>query len=165
MPMTRNDGPCDHGVLSNPSGERNLLGDLESKEIHATVPPDSVIFLGLPEMSSEKMPPGMPGPVRAPRFFYLKYTPVKRMAPPFPEKTSGSPDNVSMQNQGRPGRAGEMDASNSREPLALPGDPDQPDPIEQTVRHLNGKTLVVSSPAGFSKALATMDLQRTDTRR
>jgi hypothetical protein len=32
----------------------------------------------------------------------------------------------------------------------------QPDDIEESVRHLNGKAIVVSSPAGFSNAIATI---------
>ena len=43
-----------------------------------------------------------------------------------------------------------------RSPLTLPGAADQPDLVEQSIRHLNGKIFVISSPANFSKALATM---------
>jgi hypothetical protein len=32
----------------------------------------------------------------------------------------------------------------------------QPDLVEQSVRHLNGKIFVISSPADFSKALTTI---------
>jgi hypothetical protein len=151
----------DHRVLSNPSGEWDLLSNLESEEIRATPLPDTVIFLGLPETISENMAPGMPVPVRARRFFYLKYAPVKQMASPFPrDNPSQSGPNVSLQDPRSLGRTGEnIDASYSRETLALSGDPDQPDPIEQAVRHLKGKTIAISSPAGFSKALATMDLR------
>jgi hypothetical protein len=140
----------DHRVLSNPSGEWDLLRDLESKEIHAVVPSDAVIFLGLPETSSEKKPPGMPEPVRATRFFYLKYAPVKQMASPFRENPSPMDVTDPGRDPERGGRAGLNIAP------ALPRDADGPDPIEQTVRQLNGKTIVVSSPAGFSKALATI---------
>jgi len=41
-------------------------------------------------------------------------------------------------------------------PLTLPGAADQPDLVEQSVRRLNGKTFFISSPANFSKALATI---------
>ncbi len=46
----------DSRVLLNPAGGWNLLSDLENKEIHAAVPSDTVVFLGLPDVDREKMP-------------------------------------------------------------------------------------------------------------
>lgn len=40
--------------------------------------------------------------------------------------------------------------------LTPPGAADQPDLVEQSVRHLNGKIFYISSPADFSKALTSM---------
>ncbi len=42
-------------------------------------------------------------------------------------------------------------------PLTPPGAMDQPDLVEQSVRHLNGKIFVISSPANLSKALAAIE--------
>jgi len=87
------------------------------------------------------MPPGMPGPEPAPRFFYLKYGPTP--APPRSGEFFEGHGMGGGRNAGGPA-------------LSPPGATDQPDQVEQSVRHLNGKIFVVSTPADFSKALATI---------
>jgi hypothetical protein len=129
----------DYQVLQNPSGGWDLLRDLEKKEIQAR--PDTAIFLGVQQARFDKIPPGMPGPQSAPRFFYLK-TPGPAV-----------PQNVVVNS----GRMGSGRGGGGLTPaLALPGAADQPDQIEQSVRRLNGKIFVISSPADFSKALTTV---------
>jgi hypothetical protein len=132
----------DYQVLQNPSGGTDLLRDLENKEIHAPSPSDTVVFLGVSQARFDKMPPGMPGPQSPTRFFYLKC--------PAP---LALPNNIEV--NGRGGR-GVYQSRGVTAPLELPGAADQPDLIDQSVRHLNGKTFVVSSPADFSKALAAI---------
>ena len=131
----------DYQALQNPSGGWDLLRDLEYKEIHAPSPADTVIFLGVSQLRFEKMPAGMPGPEPATRFFYLKYP------PPF-----AIPQNVVVDG-GRAGGGRSMGIPR----LAPPGAADQPDLVEQSVRHLNGKIFVISTPADFSKALTTIE--------
>jgi len=141
----------DYQVLQNPSGGWDLLRNLENKEINAPSPADTVIFLGVPEGRFDKMPPGMPGPQAGPRFFYLKYGPTRaipRYGPLGPGELGRGPTDAKRSIGGATG------------PWSLappgPGAADQPDPVEQSVRHLNGKILVISSPADFSKALAAI---------
>lgn len=134
----------DYQVLQKPSGGWDLLRDLENKEIHAPEPADTVIFLGVQQLRFDKMPPGMPGPESAPRFFYLK-TPG---APAIPQ-------NVVI-NGGRDGSIRGMDTGRGGLLLAPPVAMNQPDLVEQSVRHLNGKILFISSPADFGKALTTI---------
>ena len=134
----------DYQVLQNPSGGWDLLRDLENKEINAMVPSDTVIFLGVQQARFDKMPPGMPGPQATPRFFYLKY--------PAP---AVFPRNIVV-NGGRGGGRAMGPDREGTSPLTLPGAADQPDLVEQSVRRLNGKTFFISSPANFSKALATI---------
>jgi hypothetical protein len=141
----------DYHPFQTPAGGWDLLRDLENKEINAPSPADSVIFLGVPGGNFGKMPPGMPGPKTAPRFFYLKY---------------GSTRAVPVSGLLGPGgnRTGPVDAAgmprDATGPWSLappgPSAADRPDLIEQSVRHLKGKIFVISSPANFSKALATI---------
>jgi hypothetical protein len=142
----------DYQVLQNPAGGWDLLRDLENKEINAPSPADTVIFLGVPEGRFDKMPPGMPGPKTAPRFLYLKYGPtqaIPRYGPLGAAESGRGPTDAGYRKMG--GATGPRS-------LAPPGASaaDQPDLVEQSVKHLNGKIFVVSSPADFSKALATI---------
>ena len=137
----------DYQVLQNPTGGWDLLRDLENKEIHAEAPADAVIFLGVPQAHFDKMPAGMPGPERGLRFFYLRYASAPSMS------RIGS---VPTRGGGVRSVARGMDMGDDGAPLTPPGAMDQPDPLEQSVRHLNGKVFRISSPADFSKALATI---------
>jgi len=133
----------DYQVLQNPSGKWDFLRVLEDKESHAPSPADTVIFLGVPEARFDKLPPGMPGLQSGTRFFYLQYGFVPSM-----------PRNIVINGMGRGTGRGMGGISPDTMPLAPPGAMVQPDLIEQSVRRLNGKTFVISSPADFSKALA-----------
>jgi hypothetical protein len=135
----------DYHALQTPAGGWALLRDLENKEINAPSPADTVIFLGVRGRRFDKMPPGMPAPKTAPRFFYLKY-----------ESTRAVP-------RYGPLGPGDWDASERRSSAKMSATgpwsltpPDQPDFVEQSVRHLKGKIFIISSPANFSKALATI---------
>jgi hypothetical protein len=134
----------DYQALQNPSGGWDLLRDLENKEMHATAPSETVIFLGVPQARFDKMPPGMPGPEPAPRFFYLKYGPTPTMA-------------QALQSMDVGGRGLDGGRSMGVPRLNPPGAADQPDLIEQSVRRLNGKIFTISTPADFSKALTTIE--------
>jgi hypothetical protein len=138
----------DYHVLLKPDGGWDLLRDIENKEIHATVPSDEVIFLGLPQSSAEAPPPGMPAPGRAPRFYYLKYRAAKVPASPTQGPASGR--------GGGAGGGGGRGGGRSVLP-GLPSKTDQPDPIEESVRSLKGKTITISSPAAFNKAIENIE--------
>jgi hypothetical protein len=142
----------DYQVLQNPDGGWDLLRDLENKEIHAPLPSDTVIFLGIQQARVDKIPPGMPGPESTPRFFYLKTPAPAQM--PRNLVSAGS----SWSDPGAPNTALNRDV-NIRGPITrtLPDKADPPDLIDQSVRHLNGKNFVVYSPADFSKAFATIE--------
>jgi len=141
----------DSHVLLNPAGGWNLLSDLEDKEIHAAIPSDTVVFLGLPEASGEKMPPGMPegGAEHSPRFVYLRYgknvpiatgtglNPRGRGAAQGPSATRGRGGGGSL----APDLSSEMVES---------------DPIEQSVRRMKGKTITISTPAALGKAIESI---------
>ncbi|HEY4085023.1 MAG TPA: hypothetical protein VGM43_03755 [Bryobacteraceae bacterium] len=137
----------DYHASQDPAGEWHLLRDLENKEIDAPSPPDTVIYLGVPEGRFDNMPPGMPGPKTLPRFFYLKYG----HPPPFPGSSRYAPSVLAR-------GAEERDAGRSMRDAVTPLPPrtDQPDFIEQSVQHLKGKIFLISSPANFSKALAAI---------
>jgi hypothetical protein len=125
-------------VLQNPSGGWDLLRDLENGETHTTTPADTVVFLGVPNGRFDKMPSGMPGPDGSLRFFYLKYT-----RPVTLPQARGDLD---------PRQMAHMGLGN----VAIPGATEQPDRIEQAVGHIGGKTIPISSPASFGKAIAAI---------
>lgn len=128
-------------VLQNPDGEWDLLRSLEDKEIHSPSQADTVIFLGVPQGRFDKLAPGMLGPQAAPRVFYLKYRPMR---PPKPESARESHD-ISG-----PGEVATL------QPIPPPNPADLQDLIDQSVGHLKGKTLVISLPSDFNKAIATI---------
>jgi len=145
----------DYHALQDPAGGWDLLRDLENNEINAPSPADTLVFLGVPQSRFDKMPPGMPGPQAGPRIFYLKYGPTRAI----PRSLLGSPEGLrhGPTEYGR-GRGATTTGATGPWSLAPPGPSasDQPDLVEQDVHHLNGKIFVVSSPADFSKALATV---------
>jgi hypothetical protein len=138
----------DSQVLQRPSGDWDLIRDIESKEIQAAMPPDTVVFMGFPAASRDEMPAGMPQPEpgRVSRFFYLVYRPVVGDLPGLtwgqvPGELGYHPD---------PG-AGSRGGTRSP-PVTLNTEP--PDPIEVAVRRMRGKTIVISSAATLSKAIS-----------
>ena len=148
----------DYHSLQDPAGEWHLLRDLENKEINAPSPADTVIFLGVPEGRFDNVPPGMPGPKTALRFFYLKYG----NPPPIFGSTTFAGNRIIPPAQGGavlvPGAAEDREASRWTQNSVRPTAPraDKPDCVEQSVRHLKGKIFLISSPANFSKALAAI---------
>jgi hypothetical protein len=130
----------DYHAVQDVGGGWNLLRDMENKEINAPSPPDTVIFLGVPDGRFDKMPPGMPGPKAAVRFFYLKYGPALKLhfpvAPDNPHRPESHPSTV--------------------RPLPPDSFGDKPDLIEQSVQHLKGKSFLILSPVDFSKAVAAI---------
>ena len=136
----------DYRVLGNKTAAWDLLASLVTREIQAAPPSDEVVFLGLPEGTTEKLPVDFPsaGKQRIPRFFYLQY------------------------NTGRPAGfgGGGWDATVPRNPGgALRGDgrvgpapaTELPDGIDQSVRRLKGKTIAVRSPREFDQAIEEME--------
>jgi hypothetical protein len=137
----------DYHSLQDAAGEWHLLRDLENKEIDAPSPADAVIFLGVPDGRFDRMPPGMPGPKTAVRFFYLKYG----NPPPFPGSTRFGPGARATGAEIRDPRLWTLDAITPKGARA-----DIPDFIERSVQRLKGKIFLISSPANFSKALAAI---------
>lgn len=131
----------DYHSLQDPAGGWHLLRDLENEEMNAPSPADTVVFLGAPPGNFDEMPPGMPGPKTGLRFFYLKYGPAPKL-----------PMHVTPDNPHNP----ESHAPVINAPLPPPSPGDKPDLIEQSVRHLKGKVLLILSPADFGKALAVI---------
>ncbi|HEY4085322.1 MAG TPA: hypothetical protein VGM43_05260 [Bryobacteraceae bacterium] len=141
----------DANVLQNPPGGWELIRKLESAEIRATPAPDMVLFLGLPAGSAEKMPDDMPQPASAqtPRFMYLSY----RLDP----QTSAQALRV-----GRGG--GPSLPRGGREAMGeiiLRGNPRSgypaPDPVEQAVHRMGGRTITISSADALSKAISEVE--------
>jgi len=135
----------DYHSLQDPAGGWHLLRDLENQEINAPSPADTVIFLGVPPGRFDVMPPGMPGPKTALRFFYLKYGP-----PPTIPKSG--PLGPGVWDASQPASSAKLSAMG---PWRL-APSDQPDLIEQSVQRLKGKSFLILSPADFSKALAVI---------
>jgi hypothetical protein len=134
----------DYHVLQKPSGAWDLLSDLIGKEIRDPVKSEAVIFLGLPQFSALKMPAEMPGPGagQKPRFFYL--------VPGVPQAGPGAGVSGGAW-VGGGGRNQRMDSMSNGRDLSLGGTP--PDPIDQSVRRMKGRTMVVNSLSGFNKAV------------
>jgi hypothetical protein len=145
----------DANVLQNPLGGWELIRSLENREIQATPRADTVIFLGLPAKSSQKLPDEMPksGSAHASRFFYLSYGPQ-----------DGRDAQLARSGMG-PILIGGRGGGGARGPGGfIPrGSPEsgyeQPDPIEQAVRRMGGKTIIISSPDTLSKAISEVKKQ------
>jgi hypothetical protein len=138
-------------VLQNPSGGWDLLENLESREAHASPPPDTIVFLGLPAISKETIPLSMtrPRPANVPRFVYLRYRPAGTSGnqPPIAEGARGG----EFGGGGGRGGGGYLPPGVTPEPA---------DPIEEAVQRVKGKTIVISSPDELSKAIADVHRRR-----
>jgi hypothetical protein len=136
----------DYRVLQKPAGSWDLLADLVNREIHAAVPSDAVVFLGLRSAFSVKMPPGFPGPTGAPspRFFYLQYHPN------WPSKSATEP-----LPQADDMRRASKQAPRGPDSVVIPGE--LPDSIDQTVRRMKGKIFAIYTPAEFAKAIEEIE--------
>ncbi len=146
----------DKGVLQNANGGWELIGKLESAEVHAAPPPDMVVFLGLPVSNVEKMPDAMPqsGSPHAPRFLYLRYgSPRLDPQPVAPLRRGGRVRDASVSSARGDGMGGLIPASNRG-----PGYP-QLDPIEQAVRRMGGRTIAISSADTLSKAISEVEMR------
>jgi len=78
----------DYHVLQDAGGYRTLLGNLAGRELRASPPPDTVLFLGPAVRYQGKVPPaaleGIDDP--ASRVFYLRYRPpFRRPVPDLPD--------------------------------------------------------------------------------
>ncbi len=139
----------DYHALQDPAGAWHLLRNLENKEINASPPPDTVVFLGVPDGRFDVMPPGMPGPKTPLRFFYLKYGP----APSLLRLGTGPEGN-------RTGLRGPAMPGDATSPLSVapqaPQAADREGLIEQSVAHLHGRTFLILTTRNFSKALAAI---------
>lgn len=140
----------DANVLQSPLGGWDLIRNLETEQIHGSRP-DSVIFLGLPAASAQKMPDEMPRTKSTQaRLSYLRYRPqsgLDRQAD-VPSLRGRGGDDV---RGARGGRMGELI------PRGNPGSGyPQLDPIEQAVRRMGGRTITVSSADELSKAISAV---------
>jgi hypothetical protein len=136
----------DYRVLQKPAGSWDLLADLVNREIHAAVPSDAVVFLGLPSAFLVKMPPGFPGPAAAPspRFFYLQYHPS------WPSKSA-----TEQLPQADDTRRASKQAPRGQDPIVIHGE--LPDSIDQAVRRMKGKIFTIYTPAEFAKAIEEIE--------
>lgn len=144
----------DANVLQNPAGGWELIGKLENAEIHAAPPPDAVLFLGLPATSMEKMPEETPqsGQTKAPRFLYLRYgSPGLDPQPVAPLLRGGRVRDASASSARGDGMGGLIPPA-----LRGPGYP-RPDPVEQAVRRMGGRTIVISSADTLTKAISEVE--------
>ncbi|HVW09663.1 MAG TPA: hypothetical protein VHC90_13835, partial [Bryobacteraceae bacterium] len=142
----------DANVLRSPLGGWDLIRKLEDTGIHASAAPDTIVFLGLPAANDQKAPDDMPksGLAKRSRFFYLRYLPPD--APP-PRRAPRGPGPTLGGGGGR-GMGGMIPMANPR--FGYP----QPDPIEQAVRRMGGKTIVISSPESLADAISSVKKQR-----
>jgi len=136
----------DYSVLRNKTGAWDLLASLVTREIQAAPPSDEVLFLGLPEQTTDKVPVDFPraGKQRIPRFFYLQYNTGRKAEFEGSGWDTTMPRNpgVGLRGGGRVGPA----------PVT-----ELPDGIDQSVRRLKGKTIVVRSPREFDQAIEEME--------
>lgn len=141
----------DANVLQNPAGGWGLIGKLESSEIQSAPPPDTVLFLGLPAANAEKMPDEMPQSASAqtPRFVYLRY--------PLNPQAGVQALRVGRGGGPSPPRGG-GESMGEMIPRVNPrtGYP-YPDPIEQAVRRMGGKTIAISSADTLSRAISEVE--------
>ena len=140
----------DSKVLQNPAGGWELIGKLESSEIRSAPLPDTILFLGLPAASAEKMPNEMPQSASAqtPRFVYLRYhLEPQASAQALRVGRGGGP---SLPRGGRETMGEIIPRGNPRSGYPYL------DPIEQAVRRMRGRTIEISSADTLSKALSAV---------
>ena len=143
----------DVGVLQNRSGHLDLLTGLVRGELDAPSPADAVVFLGPRTRFIDKPAKvfGTPEP-GWPKFFYVEYQRFRLRASP-PLTTGLTPNSDSS----RPGGQGGVISPEIPPPLppvapSLGGGPLR-DTIDRLVAQLNGKTMIVRTPADFAKAI------------
>ena len=140
----------DSKVLQNPAGGWELIGKLESSEIRSAPLPDTILFLGLPAASAEKMPNEMPQSASAqtPRFVYLRYhLDPQASAQALRVGRGGGP---SLPRGGRETMGEIIPRGNPRSGYPYL------DPIEQAVRRMRGRTIEISSADTLSRALSAV---------
>jgi hypothetical protein len=144
----------DSHVLQNPLGGWELLRKLESSEIHAAPAPDTVLFLGLPAASAEKIPDEMPQPgaAQAQRFLYLRYGSRELEPQAVPPLIRGQGVRDASVSSARGDGMGNMIPRSN----PAPGYP-RTDPIEQAVRRMGGRTIGISSADTLSKAISEVE--------
>jgi len=153
-------GVVDYQTLRHPEGRADLLEGLVNRELEAEDRADAVVFLG-PHARWEDRPAPAIGTRGAstPRFFYLEYQQPATLA------------SAVARGRGRMGRATSLrdipsgvnaqgDVFNTYPTddglwaSATPFLPDTPhDTIDRLVAGLKGKTLVVTTPSEFSRAM------------
>jgi hypothetical protein len=149
----------DVGLLKNPLGYADFLAGLVRGELTAGNPADTVIFLGPTSRYSEadpKAPLPTAGDSRT-RFFYIRYEGLQR--PPTGESsTSGS---QGLQPQPRKvydiARGTRADTEKSEPVRPIEPTHGQPDIINKAVARLNGKSILIFSPAGLAAAIRRIE--------
>jgi hypothetical protein len=146
----------DSNVLQNPSGMWDLLEGIETREAHASPPPDTVVFLGLPATTQEKMPvvTAQPGSSNAPRFVYLVYRPTNGNRPAIVGMGGDDFRGGGGGGGGRGGGGGGGRGSGGIVPNQVTHEP--LDPVEEAVQRMKGKTIGISTPDELNKAIADL---------
>ena len=149
----------DVNLLKNPSGYEDLLAGLINHELTAENPADTVIFLGPGSRYSETtrrdtLP--TPGHSRA-RFFYIRYEGLPR---PVNVEHSALDSRRALAPIGRrPDHSADSGlAAEPSEPIR-PFEPThgRPDIITKAVARLNGKSILIYSPAGLAAAIRKIE--------
>ena len=128
----------DYRVLQNRDGAAEMLAGIVEREIDASQPPDAVVFLGPRQHSTARLARhALTVPRRVPRFFYLAYQHAPRPL------GRGTPSDM----------AGPAMFGAAIDPLPARVRTDT-DLISEMVSRLKGKTIPVTSPADFARAIS-----------
>jgi hypothetical protein len=134
-------------VLKNPHGHVDFLAGLIDGELNRPDPADTVVFLGSTSRYADKAPPGAMATVDGspPRFFYVRYEGLLR--PTLGDRSTLGSRRLQAEQHGPP---------------RLPSDPShgQPDIITKAVARLNGKTMIVHTPAELAGAIRKIEIRR-----
>jgi hypothetical protein len=159
----------DYRQLQNPTGSADLLKRLANEEIQSSNPSDAVVFLG-PQARSTENPPVEARRV-GPRFFYVEYRALRRGQPSNSSRDEFAGVGTSIERQreeaGSPADIGgsgryvipkqtQIDGIDGPSGSSAPRDS-----IDYLVGKLKGKTLVVSTPSGFAKAIEQVTAVKT----
>jgi hypothetical protein len=153
--------PVDVAALQN--GGTDVIENLANLEIHSPEPSAAVVFLGLPSLYKSKPSASLGQPLgTGPQFFYVLCPP----SGPAGTHTSGGMRDDNPYGPAGPwepggrvipppiGTAGPRTGPLPRFPSSIPQSGGGPDSILYAVQQLGGKTLTVSTPDAFVKAIA-----------
>jgi hypothetical protein len=134
-------------VLKNPHGHVDFLAGLIDRELNRPDAADTVVFLGPTSRYADKAPPSAMATVDGspPRFFYVRYEGFLR--PTLGDRSTLGSRRLQAAQHGPP---------------RLPSDPShgRPDIITKAVARLNGKTMIVHTPAELAGAIRKIEIRR-----